>query len=1424
MRQHVPLKRQFEEIGSEEIGSEEHDTTSLAEVREQLGQSVDWSHVLAVPRVVVLAEALSGKTHEMKQQCSELRSAGHCAFFVPLEELPERTISDLLNTKDSGLFERWLGSDQPAYFFLDAVDELKLRRNTLEKALNRFVKDIRENFHRAHVVISSRPSDWDALQDMEILRDRLPWNPPKKLTAVSAQESEELFLEVLKTPKVESILQSNAESVAFKAFQLLRLTRAQITTFANSQLPVTDFDSFIEAIESEDAWVFLCRPGDLSRALARWKTDKKLGSFHEQIEIAVDKNLRPIATRPDAGYLTTNQARDAVQKLALAIVLARKRTLQTSDCDGMVGAPNDALDPAEVLTDFTEDQRRALLRLPIFDPATLGRVQFHHRTVSEYLAAKELSRMRSNQCLSDKQLFTLLLSEQYGITAAIPSRRPITAWLAMMDKVVYKKILEIDPLVLFAFGDPGSYCLEQRKQILQRFVSQYGKATLSLSVPSDALRIAKPDLVPTIREQWTGEQLSESVRDLFVWMAYANNLVGLENEMLEEAPRDTGNGRRIAAYLVRNQCSTQIEQLLASVISGPEKFPSSDIFLMIAELVIYGHRIPELIGVAPIGTAQNKYEPQLLISSLRCAIESGKISPQHFVAVRDALTAKILELPEALLPWAQHPFFYAGAAELLSLLCLRQISDQALSDEFLRAFVVSCSNRPRTSESQIAKDLKDLIRERTSLRPRIFSLALELIDQRSNKARWNGWDSEIKWRWVNEITQLGGFDKIDLEWLLDVRSNADAGEILEIALHGLIDSVQQSKLSQQELDDFVGADSKLLVLVDERLKRREKIEDSEFLKEAREEQQTHQNARQREVDEWLAWRAGVVSKPDVAFSALNSAETCRRLFAWLHQNHLALTPSWNGQVVASALSPEFARNAANAVDQLWQQDRDLLPREYNESQLSTFLTGIDSLAAFAERENWTSTISEQQAVIAAQYCIRCDNEFPRFFDSLFSNFPNSVLGVLKSELQIQLSGSELRQHSSLLHKLLYGPKTLQEKLSDELSLIVMNWPHITDGAAMTNLDHCLQILSGLEMQQDKATLITHLVKRLSDFDERQTRQSIFHALFRLEPKTAAEVLLKRYKSSTHQDDDARQDLAHLFSHRLGLDYRLVQVNEPELLANLVRWAYRIAPPQAITNDERVMGEPESARGLMLNRLLGFPGSKAYAARAELANQPEFSHFKDKLLQFSIEQAARDSEPEALSVQNIKSFLDKSNFPPVTRDQIFELMLEHVETIEHNLQHDDFSLLSTVQKADSEKDVQIYVANCLRASLENLCNVAREEDVADDKEPDIRLHSRSGEQKAVVELKLADKDWTLADYEDALRFQIVEKYLRHEHCRAGCLLIALKNKDRLWKPDGAKLCFDDLIGHLSKYARALEQEKGFTIKLAVRPLRLFNASS
>ena len=114
---YILVERHFNALSKQELA--DSDALARAADREHYSAAVNWSSVIKAPRIVILAEAGSGKTEEMRQQVKVLNEQGKPAFFLPLEDVAEEYVEDLLRGEALQSFEGWKAVQQNdiAWFF-----------------------------------------------------------------------------------------------------------------------------------------------------------------------------------------------------------------------------------------------------------------------------------------------------------------------------------------------------------------------------------------------------------------------------------------------------------------------------------------------------------------------------------------------------------------------------------------------------------------------------------------------------------------------------------------------------------------------------------------------------------------------------------------------------------------------------------------------------------------------------------------------------------------------------------------------------------------------------------------------------------------------------------------------------------------------------------------------------------------------------------------------------------------------------------------------------------------------------------------------------------------------------------------------------------------------------------------------------------
>jgi hypothetical protein len=242
---------------------------------------------------------------------------------------------------------------------------------------------------------------------------------------------------------------------------------------------------------------------------------------------------------------------------------------------------------------------------------------------------------------------------------------------------------------------------------------------------------------------------------------------------------------------------------------------------------------------------------------------------------------------------------------------------------------------------------------------------------------------------------------------------------------------------------------------------------------------------------------------------------------------------------------------------------------------------------------------------------------------------------------------------------------------------------------------------------------------------------------------------------------------------------------------------------------------------LLSALLETPGAEAHNIILELADDPLFADDPDWLRFRAREQAAKDSEFARKEPDDLVALEKKFEAPPRSRDELFAVMMDRLEDIQHDISHHKFTIRHTLRSIQQEPEMQRYLAGKLHDKANGAYTaVEREPEDADRKKPDIRLSAVQGSQQAAIEIKLAE-NWSINDFRRALSNQLVGQYVRHETCKAGCLLLTCNGSKSYWEHPETKerVCFPDLINLLQAEAKAIEQEKNYNIRLAVFGLDL-----
>jgi hypothetical protein len=1447
----IELARRFRNITEQDFDNPE----LLASFGEQIYHygTDDWEKLLESRRVVLLAEAGSGKTEEMKAQADKLKKQGQYAFYADLASLDRDSLPDLLSADDEEIFNTWkTDSHSQAWFFLDAVDELKLTQGKLKRALNRFSKDVKGLLDRVHVVISCRPSDWQPDLDMVTVQNTLPIRPAESDT--DKLTGEELFLAPFLRNEERRQQEDNPadETDTIRTVIMLPLTRSQIETYARS-CGVQDAEAFMAEIRQQEAWIFANRPLDCGNLVQLWNSKGKLGTRVEQHEVNIEIKLKDDPERPDNNVLSEAKARDGAECLALALALTRMRTLLAPGHEPSEGV----LDSAAILTGWTGAKQNALLRRGLFDPATYGRIRFHHRSVEEYLAACRFRSLREKG-MPIRSLKRFFFAERYGAEVVIPSMRPIAAWLALWNEDIRRELIRREPEVLLAYGDPGDLSIEARAEVLRAFAAAYGDGGwrgISISI-GEVRRLAHSELAPVIRELWGKYPANEEVCNLLleiIWQGAIEDCADIAEDVAWDVQRsEYQRGLAVFGLVACNQ-STMLRKIAESILTEQNQWPGRTVPQLAHQLFPKHLSVNELVALI-----KQTPEPRSVTSGFSWYFEQigGDIDPSSSTAVelRNAIADLIWQGRHSRQEgYGKITGKYGYLSSGLTILCEKQLSSITSDRDSIRACAVAnrFEKELNAGEEPQFIAIKKHFKDNPVLRERAFWIEVELmgslLPERDSFSRF---DAVAANSLLGERYRPAKLE--DRSWLLNVLRDSSAflenRKIAYEVLFQLWHLNERSKTEAEQLRQAVADDSSLA----EKVKKdtapiNPDTEEKKWERRDRRLQCVRKGRERQRIEKWRKWREELLADTEAAFSSEQVLSTLRNLYHWLNRHTKEHSPSkvWNKDALTQAFNAEMASRAADDCKGIWRKQPLVLwsYRADGERDLMMWHYALFGLAEESSLPGWARLLTDEEAKRAVAYATLEGCGFPSWFADLVNAYPDVVESVLGDELDRELAIVADESSLPVLNTLAYyADESLKQLLTPRLCVALPNWPKkfAEEKSARFSADHLgrvIKILDETAEEKERVILAAECASRFKKEPNGSLALSWLAGLFRFAPEQATEVLergLKAVKES-ERTDLAVRIFAGLFErHTNALSARLPAIQDQsvrvKVIKHLVRCAYTyIRPEQDNVHDEGSWtpdsrDDAASARSSLLTSLLDTPGANAYKIILELADDPLFAHFPDRLRFRAREQAAKDTEFAPYEPAVLVALERKFEAPPRSRDELFEVMMNRLDDLQHDIAHHKFTIRQTLRSIEQEIEMQRYLAGRLQEKSKGAYTaVEREPEDADRKKPDIRLSAvQEGKQQAAIEIKLAIKArWSMRDFKQALKNQLVGLYLRHETCRAGCLLLTYNGSQTYWiHPETRKrVYFPELIKELQAAAQKIEAERNHEIRVAVFGLDL-----
>jgi hypothetical protein len=1424
----VDLKRSFVPVKKDEEAN--------LSIDHQWGQRyagwLSWAGLLERKRVVLLAEALSGKSEEFKHAASGLRAKGSFAFDTTVENLVDQAF--LVKPDEQAALDRWKGGDEVAWFFLDSVDEARLNRKRLKDALLRLAASIGSALGRAHILISCRVSDWQGESDRTTILSMLPL-PKEAPPSAQSDDPDAALLDPIfakeKQQRVRPKINETETEPDLTVVRLVPLSDDQRRVLVQSE-ELPDVDTFLKALEQHGLDALAERPGDVLELVRYWKTHGGFGSLLQMTEETVKVKLAEIDPyRTDSAELTQEEAHQGVERLAAGLTLAKSFTLAGPGGTADPSLAAGAVKANDLFSDWVTPKISALLRRGIFAPATYGRVRFHHRSTQEYLAAQWLHRLLDAGS-DPAEIFDLLFAVSYGVKTVVPSLRATAAWLALWRSDIRDEIVDRDPMLLLKEGDPGSLLNEIKSKLL----------------------------VHLARRHADGDVADDSIDRRALWMFASPALSDAIHKAWDINPRPD-----FRAYLIRLVREGGIKGCtdLAVALANDEK--ARDYWRVLA--------------VEALVACQADRELKVIAKSF--LHNASRARPQHAAGFARALFPKYINVKELFdvierakpakrfttdgFPYAIDGLFDACPAtdkpefiDRLAALCLnqpfaeefRRISKQqvelakhlggvahagvtalrggAPSGGLIKLLSVVERAERGSHQQNEQPALNTLVRDNTSVNRALFWYDVEEVRQFHKKE-----SQQVDHRLFIGGAALWGLADRDRPWLEEDLATKLFEDDRRVALSAVADLLGGDlKKHALRLRRLIGKNVALRADLQQQLKppkpsasyRKMQADHADWQK------KTHAKC-ERDKESWRKFRDEIIANPEVLSRITNAKDVpvgwLLNLTTWLAKKtgkeYTTGAPDW--RLLVPAFSSAVAKNYRDGMKALWRVVEPESPVRKEGGATTVKWVTILSVAGLnieaGEDPKFGDRLTSEEIRRAASHGAVSGQGYPPWMDALLNKDPTTVVPIAREEFAREWS-SDGGGANYFLYRFSKESAAVHPGFRNVMFEIIVSH----EPATLNLLDHGIGVLLRepfTPQQLEKVRTIAEARFAAHQHAQPEWAARYLVLLFFVDFIGATGKLIAWVEAVEKADRYklAETTLGIIFGDRDPLADRALSGAPVSSLEKLLLLAYRyIKPVNDRASDEEDddyswRDDAELARNTILKALTDTRGVEAYDAMRRLADHREMKPRRLWLRELARQMADRDSELPAWTPAEAVAFERERLLPPKTGPQLYRVARSALNQIKWRFDHGNASSQPVLLTAEDEDAVQKYLAEQLELTALGRYHTVREPEIAESNKPDILLSSAHSIDEVAIEVKYGDKGWRAVTLEHALTAQLAEDYLRPANRRHGLLVVTSHSSKRWRHPaTGAMLSFNEMIAYLNSVASKLKRNAVGEVTVAV----------
>lgn len=1392
----IQLERTFHELSVKGGDSDEIDYRNLG-----IGKSLVWSDLLNGHRTIILSEAGSGKTEEIRHAAQKLRAEGKPAFFMRLEHLSDDF--DIAFEEGSlAEFEQWLASSDEGWLFLDSVDESRLREPLdFERAIRKIGVRLTPAFQRVRIVISGRGSAWRPVSDLALCRNHLKYSVP----LVAPQDGEKTEVDATKSAQD-----------GFRIVALDDLGEKQVNAFAKAR-GITSPKAFVDAIERADAWSMAARPDDLNELVAFWGQNQRIGNRLELMQSSIQRRLAERDENRAAAFpLSAADAMVGARSVAAAATLANDSTIRVPD--GLKNA--NGLPVASILPDWDEKKCSALLARPIFDEAIYGTVRFHHRTVREYLTAEWFKSLLDRET-SRRKIESLFFRNQYGMEVIVPTMRPVLVWLILLDDKMCARARAISPELIFEGGEPKVLPVETRRQILLDVCEKKrtGVAHGQMDDYRAVQRFADKDLANDVKSLLAKHGHHKRLAWFLLRMVWQGELVEALPESKQIAlDRKAEQYARIAAFRAVRAVGTpaDIAQVRESFRSEASALSREWLAELIDDLPATETSIQWLLDCITKLKPKARHTVDGLPRALDAFIQRIDLDP--LVTLLNGLHALISKKPYVERRHCEISQRYGWLIKSAAQAAERLIV--ARHPAALSLPVLSILQHLPAAQHFRDWDLRDI---RSNI-PSLISAWPELNDalfwrgvRETRRVRRKKRERVTAFWQVSHFWSYWHFSTDDFERILPEIQRRELPDDQLVALSLAYRLYVDAKRPRKWLN-ALKAEVKHCVVLSEALQ-------SHLNPPPQSEQQRRWRKQEREFERSSQRRIADDAKRAQSWKDLlqNEAEKLRNpnlpkptdISTWQHYLHEKMREKethsghWsdgNWQSLKGEFGDEVAQAFRDGVVAYWRRFRPRLRSEGKSQNRTMFgvIFGLTGLSIEArETENWAVGLNEVEADTAFRYAMDELNGFPDWMPALFSAHLDQMTQLLLREVDRDLRVETVKTGSHYV-------------LADLSWSGTWAWPQIGEGILsrlterepknMSNLGYMLNILNG-------STVGDAAIARLAETrstDRRLNHAARWFAVWTgVEPERAIPAISARI--ATIRDANKKTTFAMQFiTHLLGGRRSHARVREAFRKPAHLKDLYTLMHHHIREKDDihragtgvyspALRDDAQDGRNQLFSLLKEIPGKEAFLALVELSHLHPEPSSRPWMLHHAKTKAEQDADLSPWAISQTLEFQATMERTPTNHRELFDLVEMRFLDLKDNLEHGDSSISSILKDVTQETEIRKYIGEWVRDRALGRYSIPQEEELADAKRPDFRVHGSGFDAPVPVELKLAD-NWSGPELIERLENQLCRDYLRDTRSNRGLFVLVYRGEKGRWEiPNVArKVDFSGLVRALEAH--------------------------